>query len=138
MLPVGNQSLQLGFSFSFPCHQTGLDKVRQSGYGDSGWKGCRAMEVVGLTRLSCLQSTLISWTKGFKCSDVEGQDVVQLLRDAIQRQGVSRGRGANRVVPWVWEGPLSCPAGILYPLNPGVNAATILILWASLVAQLGF
>ncbi|XP_004008754.2 hexokinase-3 isoform X1 [Ovis aries] len=58
VLPVGNQGLQLGFSFSFPCHQTGLDK-----------------------------STLISWTKGFKCSDVEGQDVVQLLRDAIQRQG---------------------------------------------------
>ncbi|XP_069901377.1 hexokinase-3 isoform X1 [Globicephala melas] len=57
-LPVGNQGLQLGFSFSFPCHQTGLDK-----------------------------STLISWTKGFRCSGVEGQDVVQLLRDAIQRQG---------------------------------------------------
>ncbi|XP_058402506.1 hexokinase-3 isoform X5 [Diceros bicornis minor] len=33
------------------------------------------------------QSTLISWTKGFRCSGVEGQDVVQLLRDAIQRQG---------------------------------------------------
>ncbi|XP_073088701.1 hexokinase-3 isoform X6 [Manis javanica] len=57
-LPVGNQGLQLGFSFSFPCHQTGLDR-----------------------------STLISWTKGFRCSGVEGQDVVQLLRDAIQRQG---------------------------------------------------
>ncbi|XP_014641567.1 PREDICTED: hexokinase-3 isoform X1 [Ceratotherium simum simum] len=57
-LPVGNQNLQLGFSFSFPCHQTGLDR-----------------------------STLISWTKGFRCSGVEGQDVVQLLRDAIQRQG---------------------------------------------------
>ncbi|XP_076993840.1 hexokinase-3 [Tamandua tetradactyla] len=56
--PVGSQRLQLGFSFSFPCHQTGLDK-----------------------------STLISWTKGFRCSGVEGQDVVQLLRDAIQRQG---------------------------------------------------
>ncbi|EHB11358.1 Hexokinase-3 [Heterocephalus glaber] len=55
---VGNQGLQLGFSFSFPCHQTGLDR-----------------------------STLISWTKGFRCSGVEGQDVVQLLRDAIQRQG---------------------------------------------------
>ncbi|XP_072487205.1 hexokinase-3 [Notamacropus eugenii] len=57
-LKVGSQSIQLGFNFSFPCHQTGLD-----------------------------QSTLISWTKGFRCSGVEGQDVVQLLRDAIQRQG---------------------------------------------------
>uniref|UniRef100_A0A452VJP2 hexokinase n=1 Tax=Ursus maritimus TaxID=29073 RepID=A0A452VJP2_URSMA len=33
------------------------------------------------------QSTLISWTKGFRCSGVEGHDVVQLLRDAIERQG---------------------------------------------------
>ncbi|XP_004460065.2 hexokinase-3 [Dasypus novemcinctus] len=57
-LPVGGRRLQLGFNFSFPCHQTGLDK-----------------------------STLISWTKGFRCSGVEGQDVVQLLREAIQRQG---------------------------------------------------
>ncbi|XP_034366355.1 hexokinase-3 isoform X1 [Arvicanthis niloticus] len=56
--PVENQGLKLGFNFSFPCHQTGLDR-----------------------------STLISWTKGFRCSGVEGQDVVQLLRDAIQRQG---------------------------------------------------
>ncbi|XP_014394567.1 PREDICTED: hexokinase-3 [Myotis brandtii] len=56
--PVDRQGLQLGFNFSFPCHQTGLDK-----------------------------STLISWTKGFRCSGVEGQDVVQLLRDAIERQG---------------------------------------------------
>ncbi|XP_027722962.1 hexokinase-3 isoform X1 [Vombatus ursinus] len=57
-LKVGSQPIQLGFNFSFPCHQTGLD-----------------------------QSTLISWTKGFRCSGVEGQDVVQLLREAIQRQG---------------------------------------------------
>ncbi|XP_034512571.1 hexokinase-3 isoform X1 [Ailuropoda melanoleuca] len=57
-LPMDKQGLQLGFSFSFPCHQTGLDR-----------------------------STLISWTKGFRCSGVEGHDVVQLLRDAIKRQG---------------------------------------------------
>ncbi|XP_012577937.1 PREDICTED: hexokinase-3 isoform X3 [Condylura cristata] len=57
-LPLGKQDLQLGFNFPFPCHQTGLDR-----------------------------STLISWTKGFKCSGVEGQDVVQMLREAIQRQG---------------------------------------------------
>ncbi|CAD7675569.1 unnamed protein product [Nyctereutes procyonoides] len=57
-LPMGKQGLQLGFSFSFPCHQTGLDR-----------------------------STLISWTKGFRCSGVEGHDVVQLLRDAIKRHG---------------------------------------------------
>ncbi|XP_004697201.1 hexokinase-3 [Echinops telfairi] len=59
-LPVHSRTLPLGFNFSFPCHQTGLD-----------------------------QSTLISWTKGFKCSDVEGQDVVRLLREALKRQGVT-------------------------------------------------
>ncbi|XP_022349387.1 hexokinase-3 [Enhydra lutris kenyoni] len=57
-IPMDKKGLQLGFSFSFPCHQTGLDR-----------------------------STLISWTKGFRCSGVEGHDVVQLLRDAIKRQG---------------------------------------------------
>ncbi|KAM4037049.1 hexokinase-3 [Anomaloglossus baeobatrachus] len=49
----------LGFTFSFPCQQSQLDK-----------------------------SVLISWTKGFHCSGVEGQDVVQLLKDAIHRQEV--------------------------------------------------
>ncbi|XP_006873553.1 PREDICTED: hexokinase-3 [Chrysochloris asiatica] len=58
--PVKNRCLPLGFNFSFPCHQTGLDR-----------------------------STLISWTKGFRCSGVEGRDVVQLLREAIERQGAS-------------------------------------------------
>ncbi|XP_004587446.2 hexokinase-3 [Ochotona princeps] len=56
--PVGKHKLQLGFNFPFPCRQTSLDK-----------------------------STLISGTKGFQCSGVEGEDVVQLLRDAIQKQG---------------------------------------------------
>ncbi|XP_025722772.1 hexokinase-3 isoform X1 [Callorhinus ursinus] len=87
-LPVDKEGLQLGFSFSFPCHQTGLDRVRQSGHGDSRWRSCSPMKAVGgMTQLFCPQSTLISWTKGFRCSGVEGHDVVQLLRDAIKRQG---------------------------------------------------
>lgn len=50
--------LPLGFTFSFPCVQSRLDK-----------------------------SVLISWTKGFHCSGVEGKDVVQMLQDAIGRRG---------------------------------------------------
>uniref|UniRef100_A0A4W3GZL0 hexokinase n=1 Tax=Callorhinchus milii TaxID=7868 RepID=A0A4W3GZL0_CALMI len=50
--------LPLGFTFSFPCKQTKLD-----------------------------EAILISWTKGFKISGVEGKDVVQLLQDSIQRRG---------------------------------------------------
>ena len=30
---------------------------------------------------------LATWTKGFKCSGVEGEDVVGLLREAIDRRG---------------------------------------------------
>ena len=30
---------------------------------------------------------LTSWTKGFKCSGVEGRDVVHLLREALDRRG---------------------------------------------------
>lgn len=50
--------LPLGFTFSFPLKQEGLDK-----------------------------GILTTWTKGFKCSGVEGEDVVQLLKQAIARKG---------------------------------------------------
>ncbi|XP_040538985.1 hexokinase-3 isoform X5 [Gallus gallus] len=56
---IGNPQhrLPLGFVFPFSCRQTGLDKAE-----------------------------LISWSKGFQCSDVEGKDVVQLLQAAISKQ----------------------------------------------------
>lgn len=54
---LSGHSLPLGFTFSFPCQQLGLD-----------------------------QGILLNWTKGFKASDCEGQDVVSLLRDAIRRR----------------------------------------------------
>lgn len=58
---VQRELLPLGFTFSFPLKQVGLTK--------------------GL--LEC-------WTKGFNCSGVVGEDVVQLLQDAIARRGVSK------------------------------------------------
>ncbi|NXY59663.1 HXK2 protein, partial [Callaeas wilsoni] len=51
------QMLPLGFTFSFPCQQVGLDKA-----------------------------LLLTWTKGFTASGCVGQDVVQLLREAAQRK----------------------------------------------------
>ncbi|NXK52960.1 HXK2 protein, partial [Chauna torquata] len=51
------QVLPLGFTFSFPCQQLGLDKA-----------------------------VLLSWTKGFSASGCVGQDVVQMLREAAQRK----------------------------------------------------
>jgi len=52
------ERLPLGFTFSFPCKQHGLSKA-----------------------------TLVKWTKGFNCSGVEGNDIVQLLHEAIARRG---------------------------------------------------
>lgn len=48
---VDLEKLPLGFTFSFPCSQEGLTKAR-----------------------------LATWTKGFKCEGVEGEDVVGLLK----------------------------------------------------------
>uniref|UniRef100_A0A8D2QFS6 hexokinase n=1 Tax=Zonotrichia albicollis TaxID=44394 RepID=A0A8D2QFS6_ZONAL len=51
------QMLPLGFTFSFPCQQVGLDKA-----------------------------LLLTWTKGFSATGCVGQDVVQLLREAAKRK----------------------------------------------------
>ncbi|KAJ0056179.1 hypothetical protein NL108_003473, partial [Boleophthalmus pectinirostris] len=55
---IKDKKLPVGFTFSFPCQQTKLDE----GY-------------------------LITWTKRFKASGVEGMDVVQLLNKAIKKRG---------------------------------------------------
>ncbi|XP_078079054.1 hexokinase HKDC1-like [Mustelus asterias] len=55
---IKDARLSLGFTFSFPCIQKQLD-----------------------------QGILVQWTKGFKASDVEGNDVVFLLKEAIKRNG---------------------------------------------------
>lgn len=43
-----------------------------------------------------LQGILVTWTKGFKATDCEGEDVVELLREAIKRKEVitHKDRGA--------------------------------------------
>lgn len=58
--------LPLGFTFSFPVHQTSL-----------------------------ISGTLIRWTKEFSASGAEGNDVVRLLKEAFNRQGVSQGYKAG-------------------------------------------
>jgi len=58
-LGLQHDQFTLGFTFSFPCIQDSLSSAR-----------------------------LVRWTKGFKCSGVENQDVVALLHDAIRRRQV--------------------------------------------------
>lgn len=53
----------LAFTFSFPCRQSSLS-----------------------------QATLVSWTKGFSCTGVVGNDVVLLLQQAIDRRKVRTDR----------------------------------------------
>ncbi|XP_076257526.1 hexokinase A isoform X5 [Rhynchophorus ferrugineus] len=55
---VQHETLPLGFTFSFPLSQKGLTK-----------------------------GILQRWTKGFNCSNVVGNDVVQMLNEAIERRG---------------------------------------------------
>uniref|UniRef100_A0A672GPS5 Hexokinase-2 n=1 Tax=Salarias fasciatus TaxID=181472 RepID=A0A672GPS5_SALFA len=62
---IKDKKLPVGFTFSFPCHQAKLDE----GY-------------------------LVTWTKRFKASGVEGMDVVKLLNKAIKKRGVSTGTNA--------------------------------------------
>uniref|UniRef100_A0A0B6ZZ59 Phosphotransferase n=1 Tax=Arion vulgaris TaxID=1028688 RepID=A0A0B6ZZ59_9EUPU len=52
-----NHSLPLGFTFSFPCQQEGLAKARLS-----------------------------KWTKGFRCEGVVGEDICELLHEALKRR----------------------------------------------------
>lgn len=56
-----NRTYPLGFTFSFPCRQTGLSN-----------------------------SILLRWTKGFSCSDVVGEDIVELLQKSIDARGVNK------------------------------------------------
>ncbi len=49
-----SKTYPLGFTFSFPCHQSGLENAY-----------------------------LLRWTKGFNCANVVGENVVNLLQNAI-------------------------------------------------------
>ena len=55
-------------------------------------RSCRVSCVcVCVTCVAVLQGILVTWTKGFKATDCEGEDVVGLLREAIRRREVSLG-----------------------------------------------
>ncbi|XP_059755082.1 hexokinase-1 [Balaenoptera ricei] len=55
---IKDKKLPVGFTFSFPCRQSKID-----------------------------EAILITWTKRFKASGVEGTDVVKLLEKAIKKRG---------------------------------------------------
>lgn len=83
---IKDKKLPVGFTFSFPCAQSKLDEVNtlQTPFlqNDSGDEQSGTVWLV-------LQAVLLTWTKRFKASGVEGMDVVQLLNKAIKKRGVS-------------------------------------------------
>lgn len=88
-LGIKDKKLPLGFTFSFPCQQTKLDEVRREEKQTLNLAALLWDCHVSMVALISVQSFLVSWTKGFKASGVEGRDVVGLLRKAIKKRGVS-------------------------------------------------
>ncbi|NXA43927.1 HXK4 Glucokinase, partial [Eudromia elegans] len=78
-----HKKLPLGFTFSFPVRHEDIDKV-------TGWRGGAAGPARAPAHPAAPpspQGILLNWTKGFKASGAEGNNVVGLLRDAIKRRG---------------------------------------------------
>ena len=75
---IQDEILPLGFTFSFPCEQV----IRKCQSYVPGQTDKFDMFQEGLAR-----ARLVKWTKGFNCAGVEGEDVVQLLQEAIARRG---------------------------------------------------
>lgn len=89
-------SLPLGFTFSFPCHQTRLDQVSLEHTQMHKLCVFLCCDTVA-TLISVSQGILIKWTKGFKASGCEGEDVATLLKDAIHRSEVSTATHLSKV-----------------------------------------
>lgn len=57
------------------------------------------MHVVKACSLPNHQGILLNWTKGFKASGAEGNNIVGLLRDAVKRRGVGGPPTVQRSTP---------------------------------------
>jgi len=94
---IQQEILPLGFTFSFPLEQEGLNKA-----------------------------TLVRWTKGFSCAGVEGEDVVRMLQEALERRGDVRievcailNDTTGCLMSCAWKDP-RCRIGLI--LGTGTNA----------------
>ena len=98
--PEDTGEVSLGFTFSYPVAQTGIDR-----------------------------GTLVQWTKGFATSGCVGAEVVQLLTEALRRAGLGRVRVAALVNDTVGTvaarayADRTCEVGVI--LGTGTNAAYV-------------
>ncbi len=107
---IKDKKLPMGFTFSFPCAHSKLDEVTDHSilYGLPrnydvyiSYISTTVCHRSSLNHLDLdfllnpaitivfLQAVLLTWTKRFKASGVEGMDVVKLLNKAIKKRGVS-------------------------------------------------
>ncbi|KAK9881965.1 hypothetical protein WA026_018157 [Henosepilachna vigintioctopunctata] len=95
------ECLPLGFTYSFPLVQEALNK-----------------------------GIIERWTKGFKCDDVLGRDVVQLLQDSLVRRGIQKNvkiqavinDTAGTLMSCAWKSPY-CRIGLI--VGTGTNACYV-------------
>lgn len=94
---IDKERLPLGFTFSFPLKQVGLKK-----------------------------GILMTWTKGFNCDGVVNRDVVQLLKDAIDRREDIQidicailNDTTGTLMSCAWQNP-NCKIGLI--IGTGTNA----------------
>lgn len=82
----------LAFTFSFPCEQSTLDQVMTLHIFCFHSCTCSLCDSVCLhiTFFLSLQGFLLNWSKNYRVRGLQGKDVVQALRDAIDRTGVGR------------------------------------------------
>ncbi|KAM9650366.1 hexokinase-4 isoform 1-T1 [Trichechus inunguis] len=78
-----HKKLPLGFTFSFPVRHEDIDKVGRV----EGGPEKSVSQQQSLRAFFSPQGILLNWTKGFKASGAEGNNIVGLLRDAIKRRG---------------------------------------------------
>ncbi|CAI5437663.1 unnamed protein product [Caenorhabditis angaria] len=96
---LANENLPVGFTFSYPCDQTGLRSA-----------------------------TLLRWTKGVTATGCVGEDVVQLLEDAIARDGRVKveivaliNDTVGTMVAAAYEAGGQCDIGVI--IGTGTNAS---------------
>ncbi|XP_058534054.1 hexokinase-4 isoform X3 [Ochotona princeps] len=84
-----HKKLPLGFTFSFPVRHEDIDKIcchSLPGVSE-GPQLTIDSHLPGACSILSPQGILLNWTKGFKASGAEGNNIVGLLRDAIKRRG---------------------------------------------------
>ncbi|KAG1684922.1 Hexokinase type 2 [Nymphon striatum] len=79
-----SQGTSMLLSYSFSVDSSDADSNEEVGNCSMTVAGAKFFPV---NKMDSLMQRLIKWTKGFSCSGVEGENVAELLQEAIKRNG---------------------------------------------------